>query len=115
MLELYEIRPYDFWLFGGLRNFQAGSDTFREPIFPPDIMKFFHLVDLKKCIPVGIFLKKENELFFPVPADLLQPRKGVKGSLKITPFEDREKEPLKGAITDLDLEGNAPEKKNTFH
>jgi CRISPR type III-B/RAMP module-associated protein Cmr3 len=110
MLELYEIKPYDFWLFGGLRNFQAGSDTFREPIFPPDIMKFFHLVDLDNCVPAGVFLQKENELYLPVPADLLQPRKGQAGVLKISPLEDRNSEPLRGALTDLDLEEKIPEK-----
>ena len=90
-LELWEINTFDFWLFGSLKNFQAGIDTFRDPKFPPDIVKFFHLLDLEEAFPIGVFLKKENEIYFPVPADILQPRKGEKGKLKVSPLISKEK------------------------
>jgi CRISPR-associated protein Cmr3 len=90
MLTAIEVKTFDFWLFGGLRNFQAGSDTFREPRFPPDIMKFFHLTDLEEHQPVGVLLKRGRNIFFPVPADILQPRKGERGNLKISHLKERE-------------------------
>ena len=101
MVELFEVKALDFWSFGGLKNFQAGVDTYRKPVFPPDIMKFFHIVDLNKLIPVAVFLKKEDEIYLPVPADLLQPRKGEKGELKISPLIKKGKLP-EGALTDLE-------------
>jgi CRISPR-associated protein Cmr3 len=91
MLTAFEVKTLDYWLFGGLRNFQAGSDTFREPRFPPDIMKFFHLTDLEKLQPVAVLLKREGDIFFPVPADILQPRKGERGNLKISHLKERER------------------------
>ena len=100
MVELVEVKTFDFWTFGGLKNFQAGVDTYREPIFPPDIMKFFHLADLKEIFPVAVFLKKENEIYLSVPADILQPRKGEKGELKISPLKGKNNLP-EGALTDL--------------
>lgn len=100
MVDLVEVKTFDFWSFGGLKNFQAGVDTYREPVFPPDIMKFFHIVDLKEVSPVAVFLKKGAEIYFNVPADLLQPRKGEKGKLKISPLKGIEELP-EGALTDL--------------
>ncbi len=101
MIELFEVKAFDFWSFGGLKNFQAGIDTYREPIFPPDIMKFFHLVDLKEVIPVAVFLKKEGEIYLNVPADILQPRKGESGELKVSSLK-RKSELPEGALTDLE-------------
>jgi len=101
MVELFEVKALDFWSFGGLKNFQAGVDTYRKPVFPPDIMKFFHIVDLNKVVPIAVFLKKEDEIYLPVPADLLQPRKGVKGNLKISPLMGKEELP-EGALTDFE-------------
>ena len=48
-------------------------------------------MDLEEAFPIGVFLKKENEIYFPVPADILQPRKGEKGKLKVSPLISKEK------------------------
>jgi CRISPR-associated protein Cmr3 len=48
-------------------------------------------LDLEEAFPIGVFLKKENEIYFPVPADILQPRKGEKGKLKVSPLISKEK------------------------
>ena len=101
MVELFEVKALDFWSFGGLKNFQAGVDTYRKPVFPPDIMKFFHIVDLNKVVPMAVLLKAKDEIYFPVPADLLQPRKGEKGELKISRLVGKDKLP-KRALTDLE-------------
>ncbi|NPA14859.1 MAG: hypothetical protein GXN97_06715 [Aquificae bacterium] len=106
-MKLIEVKATDFWLFGGLKNFQAGEDTYREVLFPPDVIKFFHLTDITKCKPVGVFIKQEEELYLPAPADLLRPRKGEPGPLAVATL----KEPPAYAITDLetDLLPVAPE------
>ncbi len=117
-MKLIEIKATDFWLFGGLKNFQAGEDTYREVLFPPDVMKFFHLTDTTKCKPVGVFIKQRDEkkgkeeLYLPVPADLLRPRKGENGPLAVATL----KEPPTDTITDLDsdLLPTAPEGKTKY-
>jgi hypothetical protein len=46
---------------------------------------------LEEYQPVGVLLKRERDIFFPVPADILQPRKGERGNLKISHLKDKEK------------------------
>ncbi len=83
MVRLLEVTALDFWSFGGLQNFQAGIDTYRDVLFPPNIMRFFHLVNLKKTKVLGVLVKKDGKLYFPVPADVVRPRKGKSGPLKV--------------------------------
>ena len=83
-LYLLELNPIDNYVIGGLRNFQAGVDTYRETLFLPDIMKFFALLDLEDFKVCGVFLRKDGEIYFPIPADFLRPRKGQSGSLKLS-------------------------------
>jgi len=89
-IRLLEVKPIDSYVIGGLRNFQAGSDTYRETLPLPDIIKFFSLVDLNVFKVCGVFLKKENTIYFPVPADFLRPRKGESGNLKLSTLVELE-------------------------
>ncbi len=104
-MKFVEVKTPDFWLFGGLKNFQAGEDTYREVLFPPDVMKFFHLTDVTKCKPVGVFIKQidknkqKEELYLPAPADLLRPRKGEPGPLAVAELKK-----VSEALTDIETE-----------
>jgi len=83
MVKLLKVKALDFWAFGGLRNFQAGVDTFRRSVFPPDAMKFFHLVDLSKVSVCGVLLEQKNTLYLlPRPCGLNAPEKEKRGKLR---------------------------------
>ena len=103
---LLELKPIDSYVIGGLKNFQAGVDTYRETLFLPDIMKFFALLDLDDFKVCGVFLQKDGDIYFPVPGDFLRPRKGQKGNLKLSHL--RKLEDLKSRegeiIFDIDAE-----------
>jgi len=98
MVRLLKVKTLDFWAFGGLRNFQAGVETFRRSLFPPDVMKFFHLVDLNKVSVCGVLLEQNSTLYFPVPADLTRPRKKKEGNLEVSLLKRAE------GVTDLSFE-----------
>jgi len=104
-IKLLELKPFDSYVLGGLRNFQAGTDTYRETQPLPDIMKFFHLTDITKVRFCGVFIKEittEDENFYiPVPADILQPRKGQSGNLKLSLLKKVGEYPLNETIMDI--------------
>jgi len=82
-MKLYLFEPYDVLSFGGLKNFSAGESHIQKSSFPPPIMRFFPY--FKKVY--SVLLVKGKEVFLPVPADCLTPRKGEKGDLVIAPLE----------------------------
>ncbi len=82
-LFFYKVSALDFFSFGGLQNFSAGETTFRQGKFPPDISRFFYLVDLSKAAILAVLLLKEDTIYFPVPADWVVPRKGEKGEIEV--------------------------------
>lgn len=87
-LKIYILKPYDVLSFGGLKNFSAREVRFQKSVFPPPIMRFFHIFERVS----GVFLYRENgeekELFLPVPADCLTKRKGDGAQkVKIAPPE----------------------------
>jgi len=98
-LFLLEVKPVDSYVIGGLRNFQAGTDTYRETLTLPDITKFFALLDLNDFKVCGVFLKSGNDIYFPIPADFLRPRKGQRGNLKLSQL--RKVEDLKSREGDV--------------
>ncbi|MEO2152858.1 MAG: hypothetical protein ABGX24_00350, partial [Aquificota bacterium] len=82
-LFFYKVSALDFFSFGGLQNFSAGETTFLQGKFPPDISRFFYLVDLSKAAILAVLLLKEDTIYFPVPADWVVPRKGEKGEIEV--------------------------------
>jgi len=105
-MKLYLFEPYDVLSFGGLKNFSAGESHIQKSSFPPPIMRFFPY--FKKVY--SVLLVKDKEVFLPVPADCLVPRKGEKGDLVIAPLkfppvleEEKPYEPAEGFVSLGDL------------
>ncbi|AAC06667.1 type III-B CRISPR module-associated protein Cmr3 [Aquifex aeolicus] len=82
-MKIYLFKPYDVIGFGGLKNFSAGETHIQKSIFPPPIMRFFHIFNSV----YGVFLYKDGNLFLPVPSDCLVKRKEESGKAKISPLE----------------------------
>jgi len=80
--KLYRIKALDFFSFGGLQNFAAGETSFRSGKFPPEVSRFFHLMDLEEAAVTAVLLMKNGKLYLPVPADWSVPRKGEPGAVK---------------------------------
>ncbi len=70
-MKLYVFEPYDVLSFGGLKHFGAGQTHISRSSFPPPIMRFFHLFEKV----YGVFIKQQDQLYLPAPADLLKERK----------------------------------------
>ncbi len=101
-MKLYLLEPYDVLSFGGLKNFAAGETHVQKSSFPPPIMRFFPY--FRRVF--SVLLVKDDEVYLPVPADCLVPRKGEDGKpiiapLKFPPLLEEEKsyEPAGGFIS----------------
>ncbi|RLJ70689.1 CRISPR-associated protein Cmr3 [Hydrogenivirga caldilitoris] len=87
-MKVYILKPYDVLSFGSLKNFSAGEVRLQKSVFPPPIIRFFHIFERV----LGVFLYREKgeekELFLPLPADCLTKRKGDGAQrVKIAPPE----------------------------
>lgn len=87
-MKFYRILPYDKVSFGTLRNFRAGFDHRQASVFPPDIMKFFHIFKRVRWV----LLEKAGELYTQVPADFVGQRKTTQKEAIRLSF-DKEKGP----------------------
>jgi CRISPR-associated protein Cmr3 len=92
-LHIYQIKALDFLSFGGLQNFSAGESSFRSGKFPPEISRFFHLINLEKHKVISVLLLKDKDLFFPIPADWAVPRKGEEGDIQVNQIGIKNWEP----------------------
>ncbi len=71
-MKLYRIKPFDTVFFGENRSSVAGDDHEKGAKFPPEIMKLFNLGNNRF---LGVFPMKGNDIYLPMPADVMHRRK----------------------------------------
>lgn len=94
MINVYKVNPYKEYIFGSLKHFVAEESHYYTSAESLNIMRFFKIVeDLKKGDShlkiYGISFYKEDdnkEIYIPLPADILFPRKGEGGNPIITKY-----------------------------
>ncbi len=87
MLNVYTVNPYKEYIFGSLKHFVAGESHYYTSAENLNIMRFFKVLeDLKerdshlKIYGVSFYKEDDNkEMYIPLPADILFPRKGEEG------------------------------------
>jgi CRISPR-associated protein Cmr3 len=96
-MKLLELTPEDALTFGSLKNFTAGESHYQQTTFPPPIMRFFSLgkeQGLKPLKIAGVFIKHQNELFLPLPADCLKKRKEKGEKIYVPRWDEELKRPF---------------------
>ena len=96
-MKLLELTPEDALTFGSLKNFTAGESHYQQTTFPPPIMRFFSLgkeQGLKPLKIAGVFIKHQEKLFLPLPADCLKKRKEKAEKIYVPRWDEELKRPF---------------------
>jgi CRISPR-associated protein Cmr3 len=96
-MKLLELTPEDALTFGSLKNFTAGESHYQQTTFPPPIMRFFSLgkeQGLKPLKIAGVFIKHQEKLFLPLPADCLKKRKEKGEKIYVPRWNEELKRPF---------------------
>jgi CRISPR-associated protein Cmr3 len=96
-MKLLELIPKNALTFGSLKNFTAGEAHYQQATFPPPIMRFFSLgkdQGVKLLKVMGVFIKHQEELFLPMPADCLKKRKQKVEKIYVPKWDEDLKRPF---------------------
>ncbi len=76
-MKLFEVKAQNPLWFGGLKHVLAGEEHYAKVQTLPNVMRFFPAVkdEEGRGKIYGVLIKKGNELYFPMPADVVGRRK----------------------------------------